>query len=136
MRHAAAAGRGSPSSSGALSANAAATRRHPPRRPPPRGRALLLGLADAPDVRACAGHGDRVRGVGARCRARPDLAALLVRPDNFVARAADPEAAAPRRRSPARRPGTPARDAGPPRLSRGGRAPRGWCPRRAGRQGR
>jgi 2-polyprenyl-6-methoxyphenol hydroxylase-like FAD-dependent oxidoreductase len=54
------------------------------------GTAVLLDLADDPDVRAAAsGYQDRVRVVRADCPQRPDLAGLLVRPDGFVAWAAD-----------------------------------------------
>ncbi|MEU5087887.1 FAD-dependent monooxygenase [Streptomyces sp. NPDC021356] len=60
------------------------------------GRGLLLDLADDPQPRACAeGYGDRVAVVSSRCTGtgHPDLAALLVRPDGFVAWAADTRAA-------------------------------------------
>ncbi|MGX1546209.1 FAD-dependent monooxygenase [Streptomyces adustus] len=54
------------------------------------GRGLLLDLADDPKLRARAdGHGDRVDVVTAGCASRPDLAGLLVRPDGYVAWAAD-----------------------------------------------
>lgn len=54
------------------------------------GRAVLLDLADDPKLRARAeGYGDRVDVVTAACPARPELTALLVRPDGFVAWAAD-----------------------------------------------
>ncbi|MGW2520812.1 FAD-dependent monooxygenase [Streptomyces sp. NPDC001617] len=54
------------------------------------GRALLLDLADDPKLRARAeGHGDRVAVVTAECAGRPELAGMLVRPDGFVAWAAD-----------------------------------------------
>jgi 2-polyprenyl-6-methoxyphenol hydroxylase-like FAD-dependent oxidoreductase len=50
------------------------------------GRPLLLDLVDSPEIRAAAaGHADRVRVVTAHCPARDDLAALLVRPDGYVA---------------------------------------------------
>jgi len=59
---------------------------------------VLLDLADDPDVRAAAaGWTDRVSISRYRCPARPDLAALLVRPDGYVAWAAG------RHESPARR---------------------------------
>jgi hypothetical protein len=59
---------------------------------------VLLDLADDPDVRAtAAGWADRVSVGRYRCPARPDLAALLVRPDGYVAWAAR------RHESPARR---------------------------------
>lgn len=52
-------------------------------------RGLLLDLAGDAGVRAGAdGYTDRVEVVAARCAARPDLAALLVRPDGVVAWAA------------------------------------------------
>ncbi|MFF4309932.1 FAD-dependent monooxygenase [Streptomyces sp. NPDC001507] len=54
------------------------------------GRALLLDLADDPKLRARAeGYGDRVDVVTAGCPGRPELTGLLVRPDGFVAWAAD-----------------------------------------------
>ncbi|MCK7622003.1 FAD-dependent monooxygenase [Streptomyces sp. RS10V-4] len=54
------------------------------------GRGLLLDLADDPALRArAAGRGDRVRVVTAGCPERPGLTGLLVRPDGFVAWAAD-----------------------------------------------
>jgi 2-polyprenyl-6-methoxyphenol hydroxylase-like FAD-dependent oxidoreductase len=54
------------------------------------GRGLLLDLADDPDLRARAdGWPDQVRVLEARCPDRPGLSALLVRPDGFVAYAAD-----------------------------------------------
>ncbi|MFJ9564840.1 FAD-dependent monooxygenase [Streptomyces fuscichromogenes] len=54
------------------------------------GRAVLLDLADDPKLRARAeGYGDRVDIVTAACPGRPDLTGLLVRPDGFVAWAAD-----------------------------------------------
>ncbi|MGW3120947.1 FAD-dependent monooxygenase [Streptomyces sp. NPDC001107] len=54
------------------------------------GRALLLDLADDPKVRARAeGYGDRVDVRTVACDDRPGLAGLLVRPDGFVAWAAD-----------------------------------------------
>lgn len=58
------------------------------------GRALLLDLADDPKLRARAGgYGDRLDVLTVACPARPDLAALFVRPDGFVAWAADAGAA-------------------------------------------
>jgi 2-polyprenyl-6-methoxyphenol hydroxylase-like FAD-dependent oxidoreductase len=52
---------------------------------------VLLDLAGDWDVRAvAAGWGDRVSVARYRCPARPDLAALLVRPDGYVAWAAGP----------------------------------------------
>ncbi len=54
------------------------------------GRALLLDLADAPELRArAAGYAGRVDIVTARCPSRPELAAVLVRPDGFTAWATD-----------------------------------------------
>ncbi len=56
------------------------------------GRGLLLDLAGDPDLRARARAGDwpdQVRVLEARCADRPGLSALLVRPDGFVAWAAD-----------------------------------------------
>ncbi|MEU9155697.1 FAD-dependent monooxygenase [Streptomyces sp. NPDC048417] len=54
------------------------------------GRAVLFDLADDPKLRARAeGYGDRVDVVGAVCPGRPELTGLLVRPDGFVAWAAD-----------------------------------------------
>lgn len=54
------------------------------------GRALLLDLADDPKLRARAeGYGDRLDVVTAACPGRPELTGLLVRPDGFVAWAAD-----------------------------------------------
>ena len=54
------------------------------------GRALLLDLGDDPKLRARAeGYGDRVTVVTADCAGRPELAGMLVRPDGFVAWAAD-----------------------------------------------
>jgi 2-polyprenyl-6-methoxyphenol hydroxylase-like FAD-dependent oxidoreductase len=54
------------------------------------GRGLLLDLADDPDLRARAdGWPDQVRVLTAACPDRPGLSALLVRPDGFVAWAAD-----------------------------------------------
>ncbi|MYW45954.1 FAD-dependent monooxygenase [Streptomyces sp. SID161] len=54
------------------------------------GRALLLDLADDAGLRAQArGYGDRLDVVTARCPDRPGLRALFVRPDGFVAWAAD-----------------------------------------------
>ncbi|AEW98954.1 FAD-dependent monooxygenase [Streptantibioticus cattleyicolor] len=57
------------------------------------GRGLLLDLTGDPAVKALAdGYGDRVDAVTASCPARPDLAALLIRPDGFVAWAAATDA--------------------------------------------
>ncbi|MEU2620855.1 FAD-dependent monooxygenase [Streptomyces sp. NPDC007157] len=54
------------------------------------GRAVLFDLADDPKLRARAEeYGDRVDVVGAACPGRPELTGLLVRPDGFVAWAAD-----------------------------------------------
>ncbi|MBH1936741.1 FAD-dependent oxidoreductase [Streptomyces sp. AV19] len=54
------------------------------------GRALLLDLRDDPALRAAAdGYAGRVDVVTARCPDRQEPAALLVRPDGFVAWAAD-----------------------------------------------
>ncbi|MGW2642508.1 FAD-dependent monooxygenase [Streptomyces sp. NPDC001348] len=54
------------------------------------GRALLLDLTDDPALRARAdGYAGLVDVVTTTCPARPDLAALLVRPDGFVAWASD-----------------------------------------------
>ncbi|MER7180107.1 FAD-dependent monooxygenase [Streptomyces hyaluromycini] len=54
------------------------------------GRAVLLDLADDPKLRARAeGYGDRVDVVTVACPGRPELTGLLVRPDGFVAWAAD-----------------------------------------------
>ncbi|GHD98187.1 FAD-dependent monooxygenase [Streptomyces alanosinicus] len=54
------------------------------------GRALLLDLADDPGLRAHAeGYGDRLEVRTLACPDRPGLRALLVRPDGFVAWAAD-----------------------------------------------
>ncbi|KUN05049.1 FAD-dependent oxidoreductase [Streptomyces yokosukanensis] len=56
------------------------------------GRALLLDLADDPELRARAeGYGDRLQIRTLACPDRPDLRALFVRPDGFVAWAADTE---------------------------------------------
>lgn len=56
------------------------------------GHGLLLDLADDPKLRAFADDfGDRVTVVRAGCADRPELAGLLVRPDGFVAWAADRE---------------------------------------------
>ncbi|MFI1027039.1 FAD-dependent monooxygenase [Streptomyces sp. NPDC020951] len=53
------------------------------------GRALLLDLADDPKLRARAeGHGDRVDVRTTVAAGRPELTALLVRPDGYVAWAA------------------------------------------------
>ncbi|MFF7751089.1 FAD-dependent monooxygenase [Streptomyces sp. NPDC007971] len=54
------------------------------------GRALLLDLADDAGLRARAeAYGDRLDVLTTSCPARPGLAALFVRPDGFVAWAAD-----------------------------------------------
>ncbi|MEU5310581.1 FAD-dependent monooxygenase [Streptomyces sp. NPDC021562] len=54
------------------------------------GRALLLDLADDPTLRTLAqGYADRVDVLTVACPARPGLTGLLVRPDGFVAWAAD-----------------------------------------------
>ncbi|MGW3114352.1 FAD-dependent monooxygenase [Streptomyces sp. NPDC001091] len=54
------------------------------------GRALLLDLTGDPAIRAlAAGHAGRVDTLTARCPTRPELAAVLVRPDGFTAWAAD-----------------------------------------------
>ncbi|MFF6801790.1 FAD-dependent oxidoreductase [Streptomyces sp. NPDC012616] len=56
------------------------------------GRALLLDLTDDPKLRARAeGHGDRVDVRTVAAPGRPELTALLVRPDGYVAWAADTE---------------------------------------------
>ncbi|GAA0676097.1 FAD-dependent monooxygenase [Kitasatospora atroaurantiaca] len=52
----------------------------------PGGGLLLTLTPDAPQAR---GYDGRVRTVAAECPSRPELAALLVRPDGFVAWAAD-----------------------------------------------
>ncbi|KUM97713.1 FAD-dependent oxidoreductase [Streptomyces cellostaticus] len=53
------------------------------------GRALLLDLADDPELRARAeGYGDRLDILTATCPERADLTGLLLRPDGFVAWAA------------------------------------------------
>lgn len=50
------------------------------------GQAVLLDLVDSTEIRSAAnGHTDRVRVVGARCPSHGDLAALLIRPDGYVA---------------------------------------------------
>jgi hypothetical protein len=55
-----------------------------------RGQGLLLDLADDPGLRAAAaGWAGRVQVVTSACPERPALAALLVRPDGYVAWAAD-----------------------------------------------
>ncbi|SOD62825.1 2-polyprenyl-6-methoxyphenol hydroxylase [Streptomyces zhaozhouensis] len=60
------------------------------------GRALLLDLADDPGLRAlAAGYAGRVDALTARCPSRPELAAVLVRPDGFTAWAVDVGAPAP-----------------------------------------
>jgi hypothetical protein len=48
------------------------------------GQAVLLDLTDSTEVRAAA-HGHRVKVVTARCPDHDDLAALLIRPDGYVA---------------------------------------------------
>ncbi|MEW2304435.1 FAD-dependent monooxygenase [Streptomyces sp. NPDC006655] len=54
------------------------------------GRAVLLDLADDPTLRGLAeGYADRVDVLTVACPARPGLTGLLVRPDGFVAWAAD-----------------------------------------------
>ncbi|MYR18853.1 FAD-dependent oxidoreductase, partial [Streptomyces sp. SID6137] len=54
------------------------------------GRALLLDLTGDPELRAlAAGYAGRVDTLTARCPSRPELAAVLVRPDGFTAWAAD-----------------------------------------------
>ncbi|MFF5011779.1 hypothetical protein [Streptomyces sp. NPDC001165] len=54
------------------------------------GRALLLDLADDSELRArAAGYGERLDVLTVACPGRTDLAALFVRPDGFVAWAAD-----------------------------------------------
>ncbi|MFG3490278.1 FAD-dependent monooxygenase [Streptomyces sp. NPDC047972] len=54
------------------------------------GRALLLDLAEDAEVRALAtGYADRVDTLTVGCTSRPELAAVLVRPDGFTAWAAD-----------------------------------------------
>ncbi|MBB5117707.1 FAD-dependent oxidoreductase [Streptomyces eurocidicus] len=54
------------------------------------GRAVLLDLADDPELRArAAGYAGRVDVVTAACPSRPELAAVLVRPDGFTAWATD-----------------------------------------------
>ncbi|MFF4903140.1 FAD-dependent monooxygenase [Streptomyces sp. NPDC001068] len=54
------------------------------------GRAVLFDLADDPKLRARAEeYGDRMDVVTAVCPGRPELTGLLVRPDGFVAWAAD-----------------------------------------------
>ncbi|WEO97736.1 FAD-dependent monooxygenase [Streptomyces sp. FXJ1.172] len=59
------------------------------------GRALLLDLADDPEVRATAeGYVDRLAVRTLACPGRPGLKALFVRPDGFVAWAADTQDAA------------------------------------------
>ncbi|MFH8370455.1 FAD-dependent oxidoreductase [Streptomyces sp. NPDC018031] len=59
------------------------------------GRALLIDLTDDPGLRAvAAGYADRVGTLTAGCPSRPELAAVLIRPDGFTAWAADTEAQA------------------------------------------
>lgn len=54
------------------------------------GRAVVFDLADDAKLRSLVeGWGDRVRVVTAGCADRPELSALLVRPDGYVAWAAD-----------------------------------------------
>jgi hypothetical protein len=48
------------------------------------GGAVLLDLTDSPTIRAAA-DGHRVTVVGARCPAHDELAAVLIRPDGYVA---------------------------------------------------
>ncbi|KOV71067.1 FAD-dependent monooxygenase [Streptomyces sp. MMG1121] len=56
------------------------------------GRALLLDLADDPALRERAGgYGDRLQIRTLACPDRPGLGALFIRPDGFVAWAADAE---------------------------------------------
>ncbi|MET9176110.1 hypothetical protein ABZX64_34485 [Streptomyces misionensis] len=68
-------------------------------RPPGAGtstRALLPDLADAPELRVLAeGYAGRVDTLTAGCSSRPELAAVLVRPDGFTAWAVDAGAQAP-----------------------------------------
>ncbi|MGW0521444.1 FAD-dependent monooxygenase [Crossiella sp. NPDC003009] len=53
------------------------------------GRAVLLDLLGGKEIReAGAGHADRVRLVRATCPSHPELAAVLLRPDGYVAWAA------------------------------------------------
>lgn len=60
------------------------------------GRALLLDLTDDPALRALvAGYAGRVDTLTAGCPSRPELAAVLVRPDGFTAWAADAGAPTP-----------------------------------------
>ncbi|MGW2818726.1 FAD-dependent oxidoreductase [Streptomyces sp. NPDC001415] len=60
------------------------------------GRALLLDLTDDPELRAlAAGYAGRVDTVTVGCPSRPELAAVLVRPDGFTAWAADAEGRTP-----------------------------------------
>ncbi|WP_433859737.1 FAD-dependent monooxygenase [Streptomyces kronopolitis] len=60
------------------------------------GRALLLDLTDDPELRAlAAGYTGRVDTLRAGCPSRPELAAVLVRPDGFTAWAADAGAKVP-----------------------------------------
>ncbi|MFE6709690.1 FAD-dependent monooxygenase [Streptomyces sp. NPDC057695] len=57
------------------------------------GRALLLDLADDAEVRGLAtGYADRVDTLTVGCPSRPELGAVLVRPDGFTAWAAAAEA--------------------------------------------
>ncbi|NYE44556.1 FAD-dependent monooxygenase [Streptomyces fulvorobeus] len=61
------------------------------------GRALLLDLTDDPELRAlAAGYADRVDTLTTGCHSRPELAAVLVRPDGFTAWAADAGVQAPK----------------------------------------
>ncbi|MER5478766.1 FAD-dependent monooxygenase [Streptomyces sp. NPDC002734] len=77
------------------------------------GRALLLDLADDPELRAlAAGYAGRVDTLTAGCPSRPNLAAVLVRPDGFTAWAADAEAKAPTSTATATPTSTPTSTAG------------------------
>ncbi|MEV7159458.1 aromatic-ring hydroxylase C-terminal domain-containing protein [Streptomyces misionensis] len=62
-------------------------------RPPGAGtstRALLPDFTDAPELQAfAAGYAGRVDTLTAGCSSRPELAAVLVRPDGFMAWAVD-----------------------------------------------
>ncbi|MFE2384837.1 aromatic-ring hydroxylase C-terminal domain-containing protein [Streptomyces misionensis] len=68
-------------------------------RPPGAGtstRALLPDFTDAPELRVLAeGYAGRVDTLTAGCSSRPELAAVLVRPDGFTAWAVDAGAQAP-----------------------------------------
>ncbi|MEW2133136.1 FAD-dependent oxidoreductase [Streptomyces sp. NPDC005435] len=60
------------------------------------GRALLLDLTDDPELRTlAAGYAGRVDTLTTGCPSRPELAAVLVRPDGFTAWAADAAANTP-----------------------------------------